>query len=168
MVRGSEGQRIGAQRKGSNPRHTGGKKAKTDGKPNMRATDINSYRDLEVYQQAFRLQQQVFEISKRWPPEETYALTGQIRRSSRSIGANLAEGWAKRRYEAHFLSKLTDADGELQETRHWIDTAVVCHYLVEESAANLKTDLETIGRMVGSMIARHRTFCLRPSAPPSI
>ena len=134
----------------------------------MRKTDINSYRDLAVYQQAFQLQQKVFEISKRWPPDETYALTGQIRRSSRSIGANLAEGWAKRRCEAHFLSKLTDADGELQEPRHWIDTAVACRYLVEELAATLQKELETVGRMIGSMIARHRTFCLRPSAPPTI
>lgn len=77
-----------------------------------------SFREMEVYQEAFRLQQEIFEITKRLPVEERYSLTDQICRSSRSIGANLAESWAKRRYPAHFLSKLTDADGELQETFH--------------------------------------------------
>ena len=71
---------------------------------------ISSFRDLRVYQLAFELQQELFEVSKAFPPEERYALTDQIRRASRSIGANLAEAWQKRRYVAHFVSKLTDAD----------------------------------------------------------
>ena len=83
----------------------------------------DSFRDLDVYQRAFTIQQELFKLSKRWPKIEDYALTDQIRRSSRSVGANLAESWAKRRYPAHFLSKLTDADGELQETMHWLETA---------------------------------------------
>src|SRR2546422_10406119 len=78
-----------------------------------------TFRDLEVYQEAFRLQQEIFTMSKRLPFEERFSLTDQIRRSSRAIGANIAEAWAKRRYPAHFLSRLTDADGELQETTHW-------------------------------------------------
>jgi four helix bundle protein len=90
---------------------------------------IRSFRELRVYQQAFDLQQEIFRLSKRWPTEEKYALTDQVRRSSRSIGANVAESWAKRSYPAHFVSKLTDADGELQETDHWFATALACEYL---------------------------------------
>ena len=84
---------------------------------------ISSFRDLKVYQLALELQQAVFEVSKTFPIEERYALTDQIRRSSRSVGANIAEAWQKRRYVAHFISKLTDADGEQAETQHWLDTA---------------------------------------------
>jgi four helix bundle protein len=84
---------------------------------------ISSFRDLRVYKLAFEVQQEIFEISKGFPVEERYALADQIRRASRSIGANLAEAWQKRRYVAHFVSKLTDADGEQAETQHWLDTA---------------------------------------------
>jgi four helix bundle protein len=87
---------------------------------------------LRVYQEAFRLQQAVFEVSKGFPKEELYSLTDQIRRSSRSIGVNLAEAWHKRRYEAHFLSRLSDSDVELAETRHWFDTPLACKYISEE------------------------------------
>jgi len=90
---------------------------------------ISSFKDLRVYKLAFELQQEIFETSKRFPAEERYALTDQIRRASRSIGANLAEAWQKRRYVAHFLSKLTDADGEQAETQHWLDTATACNYV---------------------------------------
>jgi four helix bundle protein len=79
---------------------------------------VDSFHDLELYRSAFRVQQAIFVLSQKWPKMENYSLTDQIRRSSRSIGANIAESWAKRRYPAHFLSKLTDADGELQETLH--------------------------------------------------
>lgn len=79
---------------------------------------ISSFKDLHVYKLAFEVQQEVFATSKRFPAEERYALTDQIRRASRSIGANLAEAWQKRRYVAHFVSKLTDADGEQAETRY--------------------------------------------------
>ena len=81
---------------------------------------ISSFKELRAYQEAVRLQEMVFEESKLWPKEELYALTSQIRRSSRAIGAAMAEAWAKRRYPAHFLSKMTDADAELQESQHWI------------------------------------------------
>ncbi len=83
-----------------------------------------AFRELEVYQQSFRFQQDVFNVSKHWPTEERYALIDQIRRSSRSIGANIAESWAKRRYPAHFQRKLTDAEAELQETFHWLNRAL--------------------------------------------
>jgi four helix bundle protein len=90
---------------------------------------ILSFRDLRVYQLAFDLQQEIFALSKGFPVEERYSLTDQIRRSSRSVGANIAEAWQKRRYVAHFVSKLTDADGEQAETQHWLDTAGACEYL---------------------------------------
>jgi four helix bundle protein len=119
---------------------------------------INSWRDLEVYHAAFSLQQMVFDVSKRWPPEERYSLTDQIRRSSRSIGANIAEAWAKRRYPAHFLSKLTDSDGELQETLHWLESARACEYLTINQGEALDQLALQVGRQLGSMINRHETF----------
>ena len=79
---------------------------------------ISSFQDLRVYKLGFELQQELFVASKRFPAEERYALTDQVRRSSRSIGADIAEAWHKRRYPAHFVSKLTDADGEQAETQH--------------------------------------------------
>jgi four helix bundle protein len=88
-----------------------------------------------------------------------YSLTDQIRRASRSIGANLSEAWSKRRYPAHFLSKLTDSDGELQETQHWLATAEACEYLRPDELASLSEQAETIGRQLGSMINKHESFC---------
>ncbi len=87
---------------------------------------INSAKELRVYKYAYELAMEIFEISKTWPPKERYSLTDQIRRSSRSICSNLREAWAKRRYEAHFISKLTDADGENSETDTWLDFARDC------------------------------------------
>jgi four helix bundle protein len=116
--------------------------------------------ELEVYQNAFQLQQAIFSASKRWPRTEDYSLTDQIRRSSRSVGANLAEAWAKRRYPAHFLSKLTDSDGELQETRHWLSTASACEYLDSAACNALTEKLEQVGRLLGSMIANYHSFTL--------
>jgi four helix bundle protein len=121
---------------------------------------IKNVQDLELYQAAFRLQQAIFAASKQWPKEETYSLIDQVRRSSRSIGANLSEAWAKRAYPAHFLSKLTDADGELAETRHWIATAVACSYLSDQEEANLCALADTVGRKVGAMILKSDQFCL--------
>ncbi len=87
---------------------------------------LNSAKDLEVYKKAYKLAMEVFDLSKRFPPEERYALTSQIRRSSRSVCLNLREAWAKRRYEAHFVSKLTDCDGENSETDSALDFARDC------------------------------------------
>ncbi len=92
-------------------------------------------------------------------------MTDQIRRSSRSIGAQIAEAWAKRRYVKHFISKLTDADGEQNETQHWIETTRDCHYLNEHDAAALLKRCEEIGRLLGGMIAKAEEFC---SASPGI
>ena len=129
------------------------------------ARAIQNYRDLDVYKESFRFQQAVFVASKQFPKEERYALADQVRRSSRSIGANLAEGWSKRRYEAHFLSKLTDADGELQETTHWLRTAFACEYLTKAACTSLMKQARSIGKMLGSMMASHGSFC-RPSSRP--
>jgi four helix bundle protein len=118
-----------------------------------------SVRELEVYQNAFALQQDIFRVSKSFPREETFALTDQIRRASRSVGANLSEAWAKRRYPAHFLSKLTDSDAELQETLHWLETSEACEYLGDEVAERLKVQAATVGRQLGTMINRHESFC---------
>ena len=120
---------------------------------------VQSYRDLDVYKLAFELQQEVFKISKSWPVEERYALTDQVRRSSRSIGANLAEAWAKRRYPAHFLSKCTDADGELQETLHWLNTARACEYMDAQIHAALTDRYAELGRKLGAVIQQHKSFC---------
>lgn len=121
-----------------------------------------SYRDLELYRQAFLFQQTVFKLTQAFPKEERFSLTDQVRRSSRAIGANIAEAWSKMRYEAHFLSKLTDADGELQETLHWLRTAYSCKYLSKETCETIVKSAAEIGRILGSMIANHRRFCITP------
>jgi four helix bundle protein len=118
-----------------------------------------SFRDLAVYQKAKMVARTVFELTKGFPKEETYSLTDQIRRASRSIGAQLAEAWAKRRYEKHFISKLTDADAEQMETQHWIDEARDCHYMDQKQATELTKKLMQIGRMLNSMMAKAHLFC---------
>ena len=120
---------------------------------------ISSFNDLRVYELAFEVQQEIFETSKRFPVEERYALTDQIRRASRSIGANLAEAWQKRRYVAHFVSKLTDADGEQAETQHWLDTATACNYVFEREQDALLAKCSRIGQMLGTMMAKPEKFC---------
>lgn len=118
-----------------------------------------SFRDLLVYQKSKELAREIFRVTKRFPKEETYSLTDQIRRSSRSIGAQIAEAWAKRRYEKHFVSKLTDSDGEQQETQHWIETALDCEYISQEQAKVLLEQCNEIGRLLGGMIAKAERFC---------
>jgi four helix bundle protein len=90
---------------------------------------IVKHHELEVYKRAFEAAMQIFELSKRFPPEEKYSLTDQIRRSSRSVCANLAEAWRKRRYEAAFISKLNDSEAEAAETQTWLEFAVKCEYI---------------------------------------
>ena len=120
---------------------------------------VDSVRELDVYKAAFILQQEIFLISKKFPKEEMYSLTDQIRRSSRSIGANLSEAWAKRKYPAHFLSKLTDSDGELQETLHWLASAEACDYIHPEQLYHLQEKAEIIGKQLGTIINRYKSFC---------
>jgi len=122
---------------------------------------INSAKDLRVYKKAYALAMEIFHISKQWPAEEKYALTGQIRRSSRSVCPNLREAWAKRRYEAHFINKLTDADGENSETDTWPDFARDCGYLSPENHARLTVECQSIGAMLGSMLNNPHPFLLK-------
>ena len=122
---------------------------------------IDSFRDLIVYRRAFELQQEIFEITKRFPAEERYSLTDQIRRCSRSVGANISESWQKRRYMAHFVSKLTDADGEQAETRHWLDTSLACGYVSTEEHEHLHAKCIEIGKMLGEMISEPEKWCSR-------
>jgi four helix bundle protein len=98
-------------------------------------------------------------MSRVFPKEEIYSLTDQVRRSSRSIGAQIAEAWAKRRYEKHFISKLSDADGEQLETQHWIETAEDCGYLSSSQAIEVNEGLSEIGRMLNSMMSKADQFC---------
>ncbi len=119
---------------------------------------INSAKDLKVYKAAYDLAMKIFEISKKFPPEERFALTGQIRRSSRSVCLNLREAWAKRRYEAHFVSKLTDCDGENSETDSSLDFAEDCTYITPDEHAELAVRCEEVGRMLGSMIKNPGSF----------
>jgi len=114
---------------------------------------IKDFEELDVYRLAFDLQQEIFQISRQFPKEERYSLTDQIRRSSRSIGANIAEAWAKRRYKPHFVSKLTDADGEQLETRHWLKTALSCGCLNAEEYERLDTQCSEIGGKLGRIMA---------------
>jgi four helix bundle protein len=118
-----------------------------------------SFRDLLVYQKARNLALEIYQITKVFPREEMLSSTDQIRRSSRSVGAQIAEAWAKRRYEKHFVSKLTDADGERQETLHWIEVAADCGYLNLDQAAELNEKRDEIGRLLAGMIAKSHFFC---------
>jgi len=120
---------------------------------------VNSYKNLEVYKLTRQLAREIFDITKKFPKEEMYSLTDQIRRSSRSVGGQIAEAWAKRKYEKHFVSKLTDADGEQMETQHWIETAYDCSYISKEVADNLLEKYESIGRMLNSMMNKANKFC---------
>ncbi len=120
---------------------------------------VKSYRDLEVYKLARQLAKEIFEITKTYPKEERYSLISQIRRSSRSVGAQLAEAWAKRRYPDHFISKLTDSDGEQQETQHWLGTSLDCGYIDISRHEEIIDRYQKIGRMLNGMIRKSSQFC---------
>ena len=118
-----------------------------------------SFRDLLVHQKSRQLAREIFELSKSFPKEESFSLIDQIRRSSRSIGAQIAEAWAKRRYEKHFISKLTDSDGEQMETQHWLETAMDCGYIDQKTRTQLVEKCLEIGRMLGGMMEKSDLFC---------
>ena len=122
---------------------------------------IKSAKDLRVYKKAYALAMEIFNISKLWPAEEKFSLTDQIRRSSRSVCANLREAWAKRRYAAHFISKLTDMDGENSETDTWIDFAKDCGYLSEVDHYRLINECRGVGAMLGSMMNNPVPFLVK-------
>src|SRR5437870_2716566 len=113
---------------------------------------IRKYEDLNVYQNSLQRAMKIFELSKTFPPEEKYSLTDQIRRSSRSVCANLAEAWRKRRYEAAFIAKLSDAESEANETQVWLEFAVKCNYLSRDRAETLYCAYDEVLRTLVGMI----------------
>jgi len=125
----------------------------------MSLPHVNTFRDLIVYGRARELQRSIFGLPKKFPKVENHSLTDQIRRSSRSVGAQIAESWAKRRYEKHFISKLTDAIGELNETEHWIETAEESEY-IDTAQMNDPLNIAAEARlMLSSMISKSDKFC---------
>ena len=127
---------------------------------------INSAKELTVYMKAYELAMKVFELSKKFPAGERFALTGQIRRSSRSVCLNLREAWAKRRYQAHFVSKLTDCDGENSETATCLDFCRDCGYISADEHAELTALCSEVGKMLGAMLLRPDPFLLSPLPEP--
>ena len=117
-----------------------------------RKRKVVTHLDLEVYQKAFQAAMRIFELSKSFPKEETYSLTDQIRRSSRSVCTNVAEGWRKRRYEKASVSKLSDSEGEAAETQSWLEFSVRCAYLKPEEGRELYRTYDEIIRMRVDMI----------------
>lgn len=116
------------------------------------------FRDLKAYQLAYDLSMEVFRQSRHFPAEEKYSLTDQIRRASRSVAANIAEGYRKKRYPKMFVSKMADADGEATETQVWLDFARDCGYLSPQVQTKLTAGYEEVGRMLGSMILKPERF----------
>ena len=119
---------------------------------------VTDFEQLEVYQEARAVATRVFEVTKGFPPEERYSLVAQVRQASRSIGAQIAEAWGKRRYPRYFVSKLSDADAEQLETRHWLGVAVDCKYLSAEEARELSEQLDRIGRKFNIMMKKAEHF----------
>jgi four helix bundle protein len=121
---------------------------------------VTRHQDLDVYRKAFDAAMSIFEVSKSFPKEETYSLTDQVRRSSRSVCSNIAEAWRKRRYQAAFLSKLCDAEGEAAETQTWIEFAVRCVYLDRGIAKELHVEYDGVLAMLVTMINRPAQWVL--------
>jgi four helix bundle protein len=129
---------------------------------------VTRHQDLDVYRKAFDVAMEIFVASKSFPKEEIYSLTDQIRRSSRSVCANLAEAWRKRRYKAAFIAKLSDAEGEAAETQTWIEFAVKCDYLDRDDAKRIYTIFDEVLRMIVSMIASSDQWVLKPRQVRSV
>lgn len=127
---------------------------------------MQSFQELEAYQRAFELQQMIFNHSKRWPKEESCSLVGQIRRASRGVAANISQAWARRRCQSQFHTRLSDAEAELAETRHWLRTAAACSYIDSGAASAISHMADVVGHLLGAMMQNHEQFCL-PPAPPT-
>jgi four helix bundle protein len=123
--------------------------------------NIRSYRELDVYQSAIDAAMRIFTTTKSFPAEERYSLTDQMRRSSRSVCATLAEAWRKRRYEAHFVSKLSDAESEAEETRVWLEFALRCGYIDQNYFAELDEVYDKILAQLVTMRSKSRDWLLR-------
>ena len=117
------------------------------------------FRGLRVYQLAFKLAMEIYKESKKFPREELYSLTDQIRRASRSVASNIGEGYRRKLYPKMFVSKMSDADGEGSETQVWIEFAYACGYISAELRLRWLEGYEEIGRMLGGMIAHPEKFC---------
>jgi four helix bundle protein len=120
---------------------------------------VEHFRELRVYRNAFRAAREIYALSKEWPKEERYALTDQIRRSSRSVAANIAEAWRKRRHERHFVHKLTDADAEAAETQCWLDFAMDCRYIDSKTYERLDQAYEEIIGGLVKMMTNTDQWC---------
>jgi S23 ribosomal protein. len=120
---------------------------------------VESFRDLRVYKRAFQAARRIFRCTESWPKEERYALTDQIRRSSRSVFANVAEAWRKRRYPKHFISKLSDADAEAAETRAWLDAALDHDYISQSTYEDLDAKYDTISGSLVKMMSNSDRWC---------
>jgi four helix bundle protein len=125
----------------------------------QKKTFARKFQDLLVYRRTLDLAREIFQISITFPKEEVYSLTSQIRRSSRSIGAQIAEAWGKRSYIKHFSSKLTDAISEIYETEHWLEIAEDCDYISSETKNLLCEKYNEVSRMIASMIRKVDHFC---------
>jgi four helix bundle protein len=140
-----------------------GRRAEDDGrvrrKEERRTKRIRSVRDLEVYRLAFDVAMEIFEISKSFPKEETYSLTDQLRRASRSVCTNLSESWRKRRYKAVFINKLSDAGQEAGEAQTWLEFALACKYIDKKTFERLDEKYEHIFAMLSTMERKADTFC---------
>jgi len=123
--------------------------------------NYGGYRDLKVFQLSYRLAMEIFEITKSFPKEEKYSLTDQIRRSSRSIPANIAEAWKKRLYEKMFISKIIDATGEAGETEVWLEMSKDAGYITKEKYDNLVLGYDEINRMLNGMVEKPEKFCTK-------
>lgn len=119
---------------------------------------IKSYRDLEVYKKSYKSAMEIFYLTKKFPKEEIYSLTSQIRDSSRSVPANIAEGWAKRKYENIFKRQLIDALGSAEETQVWLDFALDCRYILKEEHNNLICRYDEIGKMLNGLFDNWETY----------
>ena len=128
---------------------------------------FRGHRDLKVFQLAYQLAMEIFRLTKSFPREELYSLTDQLRRSSRSVPANIAEGFRKRRYPAMFVSKLTDCDAEATETQVWLDFALDCGYISKQKHDDLVVRYEEVGRMLSGMISNPLKFGLSNIPRPS-
>ena len=122
-------------------------------------SQINSFKDLIVYQKAYLLAMQIFDLSKGYPKEERYSLTDQIRRSSRSVTSNIAEAWAKRIYTKVFVNKLSDSLGEEFETEGWLDYSLDCNYIKKETHSLLIAEYDQVRKMLISMMNKPEKFC---------
>lgn len=120
---------------------------------------IKFHQDLKVFQKSFDVAMLIYELTKTFPKEELYALTDQIRRSSRSVSANISEAWGKRKYEKSFTAKLTDSEGEARETQTWLQFSLACEYITEEQFNNLNNQYNQVIGMLVIMMNQSEKWC---------